>query len=185
VADAATGYAAGSQAFDPNGQNSWESQFISDEAQGDIANNAHGILSGFKIPTDMSPGDLKGLVSTMEDYANQVGWKHMPSPTEAINAWKAGATDYQSAAKIWGAKLPPAMGWVKHGMRASDFSAYKENEANRQSVLTRFGAHGDSKDENFVANLDKPLQSFGAQGSTIGQRPQEIDTTGAGKSAVR
>ena len=184
MATPADDYAAISKQIDPNSQIAGTQQFVQDEAMGTDA-GAGGMFAGFKFPEGMTQGDMGNLLTQAEAFGSSTGYKYFPSATDMMGAWKAGATDFQSMAKIWAAKLPPQYGFLRHGMTSTAFSAYKEQASNKAAVQQRYGVNGDT-DINYINHLDNPQQAANASGAqAIGSASQGGGAAMAQKSAIR
>lgn len=166
-------FASAYQSVDPNRDlPTWEQQFILDETDAGIENNAKGLWAGFKFPADLGMNDFMAMNTMLQDYGKAVGWSHLPTPQEAMAVYKSGVRNLPDAAKVWGKKLPLRLQYVMYGKSAEQFGQYKLD--NRQKIIERFGQHAADNDEAYVKDLANPLQQIAASGGSgsSGQTPK-------------
>lgn len=159
----------------PVGATPADLQFLGDELDLQNSTGGHGLLAGFKFPSNLNFHEFQQMVSYYEQFENNVGWKVPLKPQDLLAAMQAGAGGSQlSAQQFWAKKLPPQYGWLKHYATRSEFDAFKEQ--NRERVAARFGAHN-VDDLHFSMDLDNQHTTNAGSGGAIGNAPQALQSS--------
>ncbi len=159
--------------LNPLGVTQAEQTWLYQEADMAKATGAAHLLKGFQFPNQMSQHDFSQFQSWADEFGSAAGYKYYPKPADFMAAMKSGARTYEDVAKIWGKKLPPELGWVKHGMSSGDFQTYKDQ--NKEQIAARFGSHN-VNDTSYSQALD--YQHTTNKGMTYGNYGQAFSGPG-------